>query len=78
MRRRREKAASFLAVILQGNSIGKLLAADATRVLKRAGEMFGLNMHPNVSDGLVAVDAAAEEAALVAALSLDDVAVKIL
>ena len=72
------QTAGLLAVILQGNPISKSLAAQAARILKRAGKVLGLNVHPHVGDGLVAIDTAAEQAALVARLLLGDVAVKIL
>ena len=59
-------------------AVSKLPPTRGTRVAKRAGKVPRLDVHPHVGDGLVAIDTAAEQAALVARLLLGDVAVKIL
>jgi len=74
---RRQKTAGFLPMVLQGYSIGEPLSAPLTVVDKGAGEVLGLYVHTHVGDGLVAVHAATEDAALVAGLFPRYVAVKI-
>ncbi len=73
-----QKTAGFLPMVLQGYPIGELLSAPLTVVDKGAGEVLGLDVHAHVSDGLVAVHAATEDAALVARLFPRYVPVKIL
>jgi hypothetical protein len=65
-------------MVLQGYPIGEPLSAPLTVVDKGAGEVLGLYVHTHVGDGLVAVHAATEDAALVAGLFPRYVAVKIL
>jgi hypothetical protein len=73
-----QKTAGFLPMVLKSYPIGEPLSAPLTVVNKGAGEVLSLYMHAHVGDGLVAVHAATEDAALVARIFPRYVAVKIL
>ncbi len=72
-----QKTAGFLPMVLQGYPIGEPLPAPLTVIDKSAGEVLRLDVHAHVGDGLVAVHAATEDAALVARVFPRYVAVKI-
>ncbi len=65
-------------MILQRYPVGEPLATHVAGVDEAAGEVLGLHVHADIGDGLVAVHAATQQAALVASLFLGYVAVKIL
>jgi len=74
---RGQKTAGFLPMVLQGYPVIEPLSAPLAVVYKGGGKMLGLHVHAHVGDGLVAVHAAAENAAFVARLLARYVAVKI-